>query len=508
MSAPNRSNTTPRAATARRAFTLIEVLIATVIIALGALGLLALFAGAAAQQQASSRTTLSSFITSAAESGLVSRFAAFATDRNNASSSNALAAVSDGVWRPLTMDSARHTLLTPPGTFSLVDFPSDSETLFTRPSSPSPDLPNQPEEHQFLGGNPTGVYASGNLRNFSIGDIEPDSLVIEVQYTSLVDDGMGGYVRTAPVVNTYSRVPGVNYDSDRIDQDLYIFTLDGSRTKDPLYTPRLPGDPLPPEDPALEADYVIVDVSLRRNQADAIRPARLYAMSIASLVSSGNVESRRIESIRTNKYKWRDEQLVTLRDRVVLRPDSTSATGTRPDLAYSVLYKRDANSGSASAAIIVYQLTAASSRAEYLPHELAGDVDARRAPIRRTTVTLGENVATRQQFIRTQSPADAWVTSAGQIVVFEGDASRNVPGADGVYRVIRQEVSNGTYTGYLDRSPRFRNRAVVSTAAAQAGQMVQARVFGIAESVRSRSDDSAWTLRPVEARVFQVPISQ
>jgi hypothetical protein len=253
---------------------------------------------------------------------------------------------------------------------------------------------------------------------------------------------------------------------------------------------------------------VIVDVSLRRNQSDAIRPARIYAMSIASLLSPGNSESRRIESIRTNKYKWRDEQLVTLRDRIVLRPDASSLTGTRPDLAYSVLYKRDASTGSASAAIIVYQLTAASSRAEYLPREQAGDVDANRAPIRRTTITLGENVTTRQQLIRTQNPPDAWITSAGQIVVFEGDPATNAPGADGVYRVIRQEVRDGTYIGYLDRAPRFRNRAVVSTAAAQSGQTVQARVFGIAESVTSRSDSSVWTLRPVEARVFQVPISQ
>jgi prepilin-type N-terminal cleavage/methylation domain-containing protein len=502
MSAPNRPNIRPCPATTRHAFTLIEVLIATVIIALGALGLLALFAGAAAQQQASSRTTLSSFITSAAESGLVNRFGKFATDPNNAASSSALAAVSDGVWRPLTMDAARHTLLTPPGTFSLVD--ASPETLFSFPGPTTPDSPGQPEEHRFVAGNPTGIYGNGNLRNFSFGDIEPESLDITISISGL--DSMGTRINLGTL--NYSRVPGVSYDSDEPERELYIYTRDGSRTKDPRYTPRFPGDPLPPEDPELEADYVIVDVSLRRNQSDAIRPARIYALQIPSLLSPGNAESRRVESIVTDEYEWRDEQLVTLRERIVLRPDASSLTGTRPDLAYSVLYKRDASTGSASAAIIVYQLTAASSRAEYLPREQAGDVDANRAPIRRTTITLGENVTTRQQFIRTQNPPDAWITSAGQIVVFEGDPATNTPGADGVYRVIRQEVRDGTYIGYLDRAPRFRNRAVVSTAAAQSGQTVQARVFGIAESVTSRSDSSVWTLRPVEARVFQVPISQ
>ena len=51
----------------RDAFTLIEVLIATFIFALGILGLLALFAGAAVQQQAASQVTNSVFASNAAE---------------------------------------------------------------------------------------------------------------------------------------------------------------------------------------------------------------------------------------------------------------------------------------------------------------------------------------------------------------------------------------------------------------------------------------------------------
>lgn len=492
----------------RRGFTLIEVLIATVIIALGALGILALFAGAAAQQQSSSRTTLSSFITSAAESTLTERFGSLAADQNSSSSMSALAAVSDGVWRPLTMDARRHTLLTPPGIFSLVDFASETETIFTRPNSANPDLPGQTEEYRFLGGSPTGVFASGNLRDFSHGDIEPDSLSFDVEYTSLASDGMGGFVRSAPVTLSYARISGVDYDSDEPQRDLYIYTRDGLRQKDPRYQPRLPGDPLPPENPEEEADYIIVDVSMRRNQANTVRPASIYALQILEVRSPLGDESRRIESIQTNKYQWRDEQLLTMRDRVVERPDASSRTGSRPDLAYSVLYKRDAVSGSASVAILVYQLTATSSNAQYLPFEQVGDVDARRAPIRRATVTLGENVETRQQFISTQTPGESWVTSAGQIVVFEGNAGNGTPGADGVYRVIRQERVGSTYFGYLDRAPRFRNRAVVSTSAAQQGQTQLVTVFGVTENVRSRTDGSEWTLRPVDARVFQVSISQ
>ncbi|MEM1424442.1 MAG: prepilin-type N-terminal cleavage/methylation domain-containing protein, partial [Planctomycetota bacterium] len=63
-----------------RGFTLLEILMSTFVIALGSLGLLALFAGAAAQQRASVQLTDSVTFSKNAEALVTSKFRALGSD--------------------------------------------------------------------------------------------------------------------------------------------------------------------------------------------------------------------------------------------------------------------------------------------------------------------------------------------------------------------------------------------------------------------------------------------
>ena len=100
----------------RAGFTLIEVLLATFVIALGVLGILALFAGAAKQQQASSFETAAIFATKNAEGLLTSNFSALGVDPG-------APPPREDVWHILPMrgcDEQQRYLTAPPGQFFLV----------------------------------------------------------------------------------------------------------------------------------------------------------------------------------------------------------------------------------------------------------------------------------------------------------------------------------------------------------------------------------------------------
>jgi len=94
-------------------FTLIEVMMATVIMALGILGLLALFAGTARQQQVSSEATRSLLITSNARAIMGSAVGRLDDAIDNAGLSTPggpLASLNPDVWYPMT--SIGNTLMT------------------------------------------------------------------------------------------------------------------------------------------------------------------------------------------------------------------------------------------------------------------------------------------------------------------------------------------------------------------------------------------------------------
>lgn len=483
---------------ARRAFTLIEVLMAAVIIALGALGLLALFAGAASQQQESSRSTLASFVSANAQRTLEESLGKLVPEIRGTTVTVPL----DGRWKHFDQDvnPDRRTLITPPQFAALraprVNLP---HVLFARVDDGTDDsTPGLAWEGRFVEGGGTAAFtASGALRHFSHANIDADSLTMRVEISYLVPAG-GAYVRDGRLSLELRREPKLsstdtNYASDRPAEGRFIYTLNGLRTRDPEYVPG------PFDTDSGPLCYAIVDIA---HGVDSLDPARLVEFEIYD----PNLQSARIERIVATQFNWRTKQLLSVSDRLVRRSDDTAPTGTRPDLAFSVLYRL--SPGDAKAAMFVYQLTATSSSGDYEPRESLADFDADRAPLRRVrNVVLREDTALKQTRIEVTGEANAFITAPGQVVVIERDGVN--PGSDGIYRVQRQVRVGDVFQGYLDRSPRRGGRAILTASERQNGTPRSVDVIGVAETHTSGDPSgSVWRLRPVEGRIIQVPLAQ
>lgn len=482
----------------RGAFTLIEVLMAAVIIALGALGLLALFAGAASQQQESSRSTLASFVSANAQRTLEESLGKLVPDVRGATVTVPL----DGRWKHFDQDNTpgRRTLVAPPQFAALraprVNLP---HLLFARvDDGTDATTPGLAWEGRFVeGGGSAAFTASGAVRHFSHANIDPDSLTMRVEISYLVPAG-GAYVRDGRTSLELRREPmlnsgDTNYASDRPGEGRFIYTLNGLRTRDPNYVPN-----------GFETDsgpfcYAIVDVS-QSNDPTNPAPARVVEFEIYD----PNLLSARIERIVATQFNWRTKQLLSVSDRLVRRSDDTAPTGTRPDLAFSVLYRL--SPGDAKAAMFVYQLTATSSSGDYEPRESLADFTNDRAPLRRVrNVVLREDAALKQTRIEVTGEANAFITTPGQVLVIESEGVN--PGSDGIYRVQRQVRVGNVFQGYLDRSPRRGGRAILSADDRQNGTARSVDVIGVAET-HTADDGSVWRLRPVEGRIIQIPLAQ
>ncbi|MDX2114359.1 MAG: prepilin-type N-terminal cleavage/methylation domain-containing protein [Planctomycetota bacterium] len=523
--------TPPPAAPAprRRGFTLIEVLLATFIIALGVLGLLALFAGAARQQQASNQGTLALFSTSSAETRLVEAFGTL-SGAGADPCQPALLNFTPDRWVRLFADTRRGVLLAPTSdereanqTYFLAQ-PSVSlpRVIYTAPPPPANESGTDPVDEGFLAGQRDGAFAeaTGGSDVLDLGQIpiEPGSLAIEVATSFTVDSGGGVWTRVAGPTYQFSRIPDpLNqgsrscYPSDQGNLGRFVFTLNGNVNQDPGTLP--PGALVTDE---CERNWIIVDCATDGGTAEifemhigAIRDA-VPEVNCPNATESG-FPSARVESITIVNYRERRSNIVSVADRTLSRLDETAPGGRRPDQAYSVLYRRGVTASQAM--VVTYQLTPASSAAVYTPPERPSDLSSNRGPIRRVSLELRQNPDTEEYFVRTDSNEDQWALEPGQILVAEyatlplggGNAGSDTPVR--VLRKVREVNSGGDATGWigiLDRAPRARNQNLKPRSVAS----VRLDFFAVADAVESLEDGSLWKLTPIDARIVQVSSRQ
>lgn len=483
-------------------FTLIEVLIATFIIALGVLGLLALFSGAARQQQVSSQRSTAFINAGNAESSLFRVFGALRVPPGAPE-------FTQGVWYRLPMHADHHYLMAPnAGAFSQGAFflSAPAETLpraMYTIDDPGGTYTNPvfgiPVVSQFSG-TPVPPYDNATADyNFPHRSIEPDSVRVEVEYRRAIDNGGVPEAVWGGGTLVFMRSPGVTYASDAASQSSgrWVIPVDGDATHDPNDLSGRPAD---------ERNYIIVDV---QPDSESITPAYLHSIHIGDIGSAANANlSGHVTAIRVLDYRWRNNQMISFSDRTVRRSDASAPDGVRADQTYSVLFRRTATGS--QAAIMSYQLTAPSSSARYLPPETIANLNNNTAPIRRAVVTLRWDDDEDQYYIRipANQPELLWAIAPGQVLIVEGDPSAaNDPGSDGPVTIIRQvreaQSDGGQWRGYLDRGPRAGDLAILHPAAGQR----TIRVFGAADTVTSRADSSVWKLSPLRTTVISVPFS-
>lgn len=180
-----------------------------------------------------------------------------------------------------------------------------------------------------------------------------------------------------------------------------------------------------------------------------------------------------VERIVVERYAYRNDRLLTLDERVQTSADGKYATGA------AILLQR-ARDGQRRVGVLAYGAEPlggpflAGRQPRFIPPE-SGDGNPDERLLHRVELRLEFEPATGQVFVTPQSPPTppAFALERGDIILIMGNptdegsigTSNGFPGADGFVRVVRNEIRtqpSTEYRSYLDGVPRSAGRPMVS----------------------------------------------
>jgi len=462
-----------RAGTGAVGFTLIEVLMASFIIALGALGLAALFAGAARQQQVASDTTRSVSMTKSAESMLVENFGLL--------QGPGLTNLPADRWFPCYANTGFNYLTVDPlqngsAYFTVPAIEPIPVVLYERPMNP-----------------PTAGFGVGQMLNPSAPPIPFAGNLIEFGQRRLVADTLSPIQVT---IRTHCGLFGGGAPSfNTID---FIYYPPPSGPEDPNIKYYIDSTKPPPSVYPPTTDFIAIDV--QDIPIDGADFARVHSFDFSDVrlgVCPGGGFSKAVERIVVLDYQFKNDRLISLSDRIIEREDSRAPGGRRAQMAFSVLYRRTSGNTS-QLAVVTYSLEPDSAASVYVPPETRADFDGDRAPLRRVELRLAYDDTAERYTVSVDDPDLAWAVEPGQQIIFEGEPGS--PGSDFAVRVLGKRVVDDEHIGFLERGPRGAGAPLLPDRTVAVDRLA----WVLQDVVRSREDGSRWRIRPVEVRLFQV----
>ena len=455
-----------------RAFSLVEALIAVTVLGLGLLGLIAILAGAASQQQTASLQNLSVGVVRNAEGAL---------EQQLGRPGGNFDAVREGQWLPVAMDDQTHYLTVAPG-YLLASFPDSVDVLAERYQA-GDFLPSPPSGLGLGGYNGSGSYAGNPIRRLRHRRVD-------------IQAGLTITVTT------------LQYDSStqRVDNER---TMTFSPTTNAISND---ADPASMDSPDSFGSVIVFD---RREQSVS------GAAGIASFnITLGGNEI--INKITVGPYFWRNDQLMSLTDRIVAEPQADFPGGKRPIMTYSALIRR--TDASTQICFFTYScrplsrpqdvVTSQFSGLAFVPPDTTDDVLNDLGVLREVQVDLGYEIETQRYFFEINATDEdefekGWALQPGQILMMSSryGVTANEPddfGADFPVEVVnvRTNSTSRKIQAFLDRSPRVRGRTPLEELTENFREPVH--VWAVQPVVRSRTDGTEWALTPIEARVIQV----
>lgn len=550
----------------KRAFTLIEVLIAVIIIGLGMIGISALFAGAAKQQQSASQLSRSVTASQNAVARITERFLGI---RDVTDVANCLYA-GDGTQVPVRDRLSvawRRLNATERNVLSLYQRPQGSNAdvcsaiyLETPVPDFSPmDLRGATNPAPYF--RKDGFDAIGNLSSaFPGGALDPyfparsiiaDGLEIDVYVVSgdanptVNDPGFATpqiftyfYDNSAPagtgggwgICNTNTirlrSTDSVGYATTRGRNDL-ADTWNGAQG-------------------ANGSDFIEINCLKCPQELTGapfvafINAMKIYPVLAPDAAGTQVTVNRYIQRIVVRDCRYRATEVLSLSDRVL---SEDTADGVR-DIAGVSLLVREATPTTAQVAIFTYALQAQVQGARFIPKEKnqtgqdADNTPATEAqrPIRPAALDLRYNQETESYWAFCNND-ESWVAVPGQTILFAGFqpatlAATAYPGADAPVKVVQvlRVRNNGGYWCELDRAPRSSGTVVRSSTGAlpqvattltamtnapgaggawdafavSATAKAESDISGSGAQVGGASDRTIWQLRPLDARVITV----
>ncbi len=488
-------------------FTLVEVLIASIILALGTLGLLVLFAGAATQQRLASETTQSLLTARSAGAILADRFESIGADDEAV-----LDQINNDVWIPVPARSAPGLDedgllsveplffgLTEPGRSFLYTIPFDAtnEELkgagsFNGPNNnPIVCSTNRAVFFFNQGGRPGSLRA---LRHRRIIDESVNLVFVETDDAEGIQDDQ----RRGPRRIAYRRVqPGspIAFDLDTSffrgwnrnapgANGIHLYTRSGDAANE-LSTLR---------------DYIVLDLNSEETTDDASNePARILGFRINDAELPCNTSpqdaTRIIRSIYVDDYAYKTSDVISRSDRLI-----TTSAGL-PRLSYSLLY-RGRGEGGAELGVFTFAIRGAEPGQEFLPDESSsGENPNPEAPLQRFELTLGYDEDLEQFFFALNERSEFTFALQVGSVILAADlpSDPDINGADNTVRVIGTRSVGTTIRGYLDQPPRSGGRPMLQ----DLDQTVRLPVFAIQTQITD-SQGTRWQLEPRELQVIPI----
>ncbi len=456
----------------RRGFTLIEVMMATVIIGLGILGLLALFAGAARQQQLSSQTTAALQATQNAMSRIQTLVGTI--------DGPGLATRPEGVWAMAHSKAADRSL-----TLTTSSAPAQQVYFLVEPSETVPatmfEFSGVPMPMSTLLNSAAAVGAGGALIPLVHGRVDPDTVSFQVELydTSALTSLAGG-----PFIYTRANASSIGMDTLTQTPDRVAYYLNGDANN--------------------QTNYILLDT--KESVSDPAARAELVRFDF-----SGFGPNRAVTAVRALDYRYRNDSLLSLTDRVIFRNDPAERDGRRPEFAFSMLYRRTRTAS--QIALFAYTLTPPAVDADFVPTDTISDStdgaeppSADVSPLALVELTLGWDDTRQEYYFETVDDNLSWALQPGQELLVAGTDATD-PGADLAVRVLRLErLSNNNWRAALNDSPRRSQQSYLSSRSA-APVMVEA--WAVRDIVRSATDRGVspprfWKLRPISVQINQL----
>ncbi len=461
---------------ARRGFTLVEVLMAAFIISLGTLGLLALFAGAARQQQVASEITRSVISSKNAEAIIKRSFGKL--------EGSGVASLAIGNWLRVPARAGDGVLS--------ID-PSGGGKLYFLLDEPVPTIVYEVDADSEVAAGGKGekfeLVVLGDFRNLPQRRIDPATITtidVTTNDTTSAANPVGEQVISYRYVPETASPPppanewpqGVAYNPN---DNFAVFTSAAAAD--------------------IADDYIVLDI-----QATPVNPQggqlfnypSIFQMRIRS-VEDSDADSRYLKRITVGPHQYRSSDVISVADRVQRVPDDRFDSGFRADHAYALLYRRTA-SGSAQLAAFTYFLSGGRPGDEFIPIE-GTPLFNPSAPLQRIDVTLGYDDDVERHYFEVSDDL-AWAVAPGQILLVDDGpvlGGDDLPGADVPVRVIRSIRRNGVRRGEIDGVPRAASRAMLEDRSSTINLTAW-----VVEDVVESADGSRWRASPQEVRIFQV----